>query len=186
VNVLRINLADVITGLRVLLTPSIFLSITSERLQLGLSLYLVALLSDLVDGYFARRTGTASPRGAFLDVCADFILAFTGVLGCAVLGRICFWCIGVVTLMFAQFILGFGGRVVYDPFGKFFGVFTLVSTPFLLVGPVLMGYLVDYSILFLGIGSFIARRVYLKTSYPSLKLSPRVHKHVHYTPGLNH
>lgn len=183
---MKINLADVITGLRVLLTPVIFLSITSERIFLGFTLYLVALLSDIVDGYVARRTNTASPRGAFLDVCADFILAFMGVLGCAFLGKICFWCIGVIALMFAQFILGFGGRVVYDPFGKFFGIFTLVCTPFLLVGPGLLGYLVDSSILFLGLGSFIARRVYLRAGYSSVSLSPRGQKHMRFTMGLNH
>jgi len=155
------NFANAITGLRASLTPFIFAYIVSSRSYLGLALYLVALYSDVVDGRVARKIGASSPEGAFYDVCADFLLVFSGVLGCVASGLLDLWVLGVIVLSFLQFIHGFGVRVVYDPFGRMFGVLSLLIVPLVLLLPSMSVLLVEYSVLFLGGCSFLARRLYL-------------------------
>ena len=185
VNILKINLADAITGLRVLLSPMIFFNIISDRVLPGLTLYLVALLSDLLDGYVARKTNTVSTSGAFFDVSADFLLAISGITSCIMLDRLNYLVLIVSILMFAQFIAGFGGRIVYDPFGKLFGIIILICTPFILVGPSFIGYLINSSILFLGLGSLVGRQMYLGDSFQSTVHRRGSLRHLLSVNGLN-
>ena len=141
-----------------------FYSITFEHIQLGFLLYLLALATDLLDGYIARITKTASASGAFLDVCADFLLAFSGVMGCMITGRLSVLVPVVSLFMFAQFITGYGGKVVYDPFGKRFGVFVLLCTPLDLYFPGAC-YFINSFVLLFGLGSLIGRRIYLSDRF---------------------
>jgi phosphatidylglycerophosphate synthase len=157
---IKSHLANIITGFRVVLIPFIYVSLTSARLQLCLSLYLMALFSDVLDGVVARRTGSSSLRGAFFDACVDFLLAFSGSLGCAVLGLIDFWVLGVLVLVFLQFVVGFGRRrPVYDPIGKIFGLFSLLIVPLMLIFPSISSVHVESSIQFLGGLSILGKRV---------------------------
>ncbi len=47
---------------------------------LGFALLAFAMWSDAVDGHIARRAGTATPLGAFLDAAADKLVVFAVVL----------------------------------------------------------------------------------------------------------
>ena len=145
------HLANILTGFRAALIPFIYVSLTTARFRLCLLLYLVALFSDVLDGRAARLTGSASLRGALFDACVDFLLAFSGSLGCAVLGLIRLWVPGVLFLVFLQFVVGFRSRrPVYDPIGKVFGIFTLLIVPIVLVFPSISSVYVPSSVLLLG------------------------------------
>lgn len=52
--------------------------------ELALVLWLVGRVPDGLDGAVARHTGTASDRGGYLDVVADFTVYGAFVVGCAV------------------------------------------------------------------------------------------------------
>jgi phosphatidylglycerophosphate synthase len=148
---IRPHLANILTGFRAALIPFIYVSITTARFQLCLLLYLAALFSDVLDGRVARLTGSASLRGALFDACVDFLLAFSGSLGCAVLGLIELWVPGVLVLVFLQFLVGFRSqRPVYDPIGKVFGIFTLLIVPLMLMFPSISSFHVESSVLILG------------------------------------
>ena len=177
------NAANIITGVRALLAPIIFTQIVQSRVGLSIILYILALLSDVIDGYVARRTGSASTEGAFFDACSDFLLVLSGAMGCIALRLLDPWILGVIVLMFAQFILGFGTRIIFDPFGKAFGIFTLVIIPAVLAAPMIVS-IVEFSVLFLGFGSFMGRRLYLmnRESLWGLHFALRYVMHV---PGLN-
>ena len=178
------NAANIITGVRALLAPIIFTQIVQNRVELSIILYSTALLTDVIDGYVARRTGSASTQGAFFDACSDFLLVLSGAMGCVALKLLDPWILGVIVLMFAQFILGFGARVVFDPFGKAFGIFTLVIIPCLLAVSMIVS-LVESSILFLGFGSFIGRRLYLMNRETLWGLHDLTLRYVMHVPGLN-
>jgi len=178
------NAANIITGVRALLAPIIFTQLIQSRVELSIILYLTALLTDVLDGYVARRTCSASPQGAFFDACSDFLLVLSGAMGCIALRLLDPWILSVIVLMFAQFILGFGSRIVFDPFGKAFGIFTLVIIPAILSVPMIVS-LVEYSILFLGFGSFIGRRLYLMNRETLWGLHDRALRYVMHVPGLN-
>jgi hypothetical protein len=148
---IRPHLANILTGFRAALIPFIYTSLTTARFQLCLLLYLVALFSDVLDGKVARRTGSASLRGALFDACVDFLLAFSGSLGCAVLGLIELWVPGVLVLVFLQFVVVFKSRrPVYDPIGKVFGLFSLLIVPMTLVFPSVSSVYVESIVLLLG------------------------------------
>lgn len=77
------NLPNAITIGRVALVPVFwvlaFRDGTSARVA-ALVVYVVASLSDLIDGYIARRDGTTSRAGAFLDPTADKLLLAAGLI----------------------------------------------------------------------------------------------------------
>ena len=63
--------ANLITGMRILCSVALlFCPVLSTTF---FALYLVAGLTDMIDGAVARKTGTASEFGARLDTAADFI-----------------------------------------------------------------------------------------------------------------
>jgi len=163
---LKLRFADAITFLRVVLAPIIFMNIVTMRTTLSLALYVLALATDVLDGVVARGTNSASPSGAFIDILADFLLALSGLAGCMILGKISLRVIMVSLLVFAQFVVGHGRSIVYDPFGRLFGMFVILCTPFILMGPSFFGHLVDSSILFLGFLSLLGRFIYLGKTLP--------------------
>ena len=53
------------------MVPVIVWAIASNQMQIAFSLFLIAGLSDLVDGFLAKRFGMATELGAYLDPLAD-------------------------------------------------------------------------------------------------------------------
>jgi len=73
----RLNLPNAITGARILACPVIFVLILSPQvghLMAGFILFLAASLSDLWDGYLARKHGWITDTGKLLDPIADKLL----------------------------------------------------------------------------------------------------------------
>ena len=71
------NIPNILTLLRILIIPIIlvFLEIDNEFYRwLALLLYIIACLSDFLDGYLARKFELESSFGRFLDPVADKIL----------------------------------------------------------------------------------------------------------------
>jgi len=70
-------MANYITILRILLIFPVLLLASPEQSQsnwLALLLFVIAGLTDHLDGYIARKTGTISSLGALLDLLADKLL----------------------------------------------------------------------------------------------------------------
>ena len=66
-------MANIITGFRVLISIALlFCPVFSPVFYV---LYLIAGLSDMIDGTIARRTNTVSEFGARFDTAADFVFA---------------------------------------------------------------------------------------------------------------
>jgi cardiolipin synthase len=66
-----LSIPNLITLARILLVPVIVWAIASNQMQIAFAIFLVAGLSDLVDGYLAKRFGMATELGAYLDPLAD-------------------------------------------------------------------------------------------------------------------
>ena len=65
------SIPNLITLARILAVPVILWAITSGEMRIAFALFLAAGLSDLVDGYLAKRFGMATELGAYLDPLAD-------------------------------------------------------------------------------------------------------------------
>jgi cardiolipin synthase len=90
------GLANWLTLLRILLIP-VFVSLLVYR-QRGpaLAVFLAAAVTDLLDGYVARRRGSQSRLGAFLDPLADKLLLMASFVTLTWLKALPFWIAAVV------------------------------------------------------------------------------------------
>lgn len=65
------TLPNLLTFLRLVALPFLVMTILDGRHGLALVIFLVAAITDIVDGYLARHFGMGSPLGAYLDPIAD-------------------------------------------------------------------------------------------------------------------
>jgi len=78
-----INLPNVLTVLRILMVPVyvvLFLEPTVTRSIAAASVFGLAALTDLLDGYLARRRGQVTKVGRLLDPIADKFLVISGLV----------------------------------------------------------------------------------------------------------
>ena len=76
-HIARVNLPNAITFSRLLMTAAFVMAVSQRSLTgygLGLVLFVVAAISDFVDGYLARKMGLVTPLGKLMDPLADKIL----------------------------------------------------------------------------------------------------------------
>jgi cardiolipin synthase len=66
-----LSIPNLITLLRVILVPIVVWAIISGEMLLAFSLFLIAGISDAVDGFLAKRFHMESELGAYLDPLAD-------------------------------------------------------------------------------------------------------------------
>ena len=67
-------LPNALTVTRVFLTPFCIYFLCTNHILMSLSLFILASITDVLDGYFARKFNVASKIGAFLDPLADKLL----------------------------------------------------------------------------------------------------------------
>ena len=79
--------ASYITLLRILLIIPIIYLISSSKVYFALFLFILAGLTDYLDGYLARKTGKTSSLGALLDLLADKLLVCIVLIWCVFLSK---------------------------------------------------------------------------------------------------
>ncbi len=75
-------MANYITILRIILIVPVFIAaspVSSALNWIALVLFVIAGITDHLDGYIARRTGSTSRLGALLDLVADKLLIVTSL-----------------------------------------------------------------------------------------------------------
>ncbi|MBN1448242.1 MAG: CDP-diacylglycerol--glycerol-3-phosphate 3-phosphatidyltransferase [Bacteroidetes bacterium] len=95
------TLANKLSLFRMLLSPVFFLMIISEDAlmqQLSIAVFLIAAMTDWYDGEIARRSGTVTNIGKFLDPLADKFLTSAAFIAFAVLELVPWWMVIVIVL----------------------------------------------------------------------------------------
>ena len=108
------NLPNLITIGRILLVPVVVWAIASREMQVAFLVFLIAGVSDGVDGFLAKRLDMTSELGAHLDPLADKVL--------------------IVSIYLT---LGFNGIIPR------WIVILVVSRDIMIVGAILLSWLVD-------------------------------------------
>jgi cardiolipin synthase len=109
-----LSIPNLITLGRILLVPVVVWAIASGEMRFAFLLFLVAAISDAVDGFLAKRFGMTTELGAYLDPLADKVL--------------------IVSIYLT---LGFNGIIPR------WIVILVVSRDIMIVGAILLSWLVD-------------------------------------------
>ncbi len=86
-----LNIPNTLTVARILIIPVFITSIIYKRYNYSLYLFIIAALTDLFDGLFARLTNQKTELGTFLDPIADKFLLVTSFIIFTVYGWIPKW-----------------------------------------------------------------------------------------------
>ena len=93
------NLPNILTFLRILLVPVLVVVLMTKfegKEFVGLAVFLLAALTDFLDGFFARRWGLVTRLGKLLDPAADKILTSAAFISLVELGRVPAWIVVVI------------------------------------------------------------------------------------------
>jgi cardiolipin synthase (CMP-forming) len=153
------GLANWLTVLRIVLIPVFVLLLVYRRPGVALAVFSLAALTDMLDGYVARRRGSQSRLGAFLDPMADKLLLTASFITLTQLRVLPVWITIVVISRDVILVVGallihmLGGRIHPRPTwaGK--------AATFSQVLTVLVGLLVRYARTPAGIGAFVFNSV---------------------------
>lgn len=189
----RINIPMVLTWTRIALIPLIVgvfmiptsvLSMHSQNL-LGCIFFIVAAVTDALDGFIARRYGMGTTLGAFLDPVADKLMVSAALIVLLAFGRVDMLValviigreITVSALREWMARVGESGKVKVNWFGKIKAIAQMVSIPMLLyfypIGAwnvYLTGTILIYIAAILTIYSMF---VYLKAAAPFFSSEPK-------------
>lgn len=94
-----LNVPNILTILRILLVPVLVVVLLTEfdgKEIVGLAVFLLAALTDLLDGIIARRTGKVTRLGKLLDPAADKILTSAAFISLVEMGRAAAWIVVVI------------------------------------------------------------------------------------------
>ena len=90
------NLPNIITILRLFLTPLIVWLVLTENYILGFIFFVFSGLSDALDGYLAKKFNQSSLLGSYLDPIADKVLIVSTILVLGYNGLVPIWLIIII------------------------------------------------------------------------------------------
>lgn len=96
----------------------------------GLAFYciLFSLISDVLDGYLARKLKCCSKIGSILDPIADFFTIFLAIIAYCLKTIYPFWVLMIISIMFLQFLFTSHNKIpIHDPVGKYYGTFLFIE-----------------------------------------------------------
>ena len=109
------SIPNIITLGRILLVPVIVWAIASNQMKFAFELFVIAGVSDAVDGFLAKRFNMASELGALLDPLADKALLVSIFIALGIWGAIPRW---LVILVVSRDIMIVGAVIVSWLSGK--------------------------------------------------------------------
>ncbi len=117
-----VYLPTVVTFLRLAALPTHVFFFSTDQVVIADFVFLLAIFSDIADGFLARKLGVSSKFGASFDACIDFLFIGGTFLYFALAGLYPVWVLAIIVGMFAQFIATSKlTRLIFDPVGKYYG-----------------------------------------------------------------
>lgn len=97
-----LNIANVVTGVRLLLVPVFLAALLVDNgtdpgwRLIAFAVFVVAALTDRLDGELARRRGLVTAFGTMVDPIADKALTGSALIGLSMLGLIPWWATALI------------------------------------------------------------------------------------------
>ena len=101
------NIPNIITLGRILLVPFIVWAIASNQMEIAFAIFIVAGVSDAVDGFLAKRFNMTSELGALLDPVADKALLVSIYVALGIWGAVPRWIVILVVSRDIMIVSGF-------------------------------------------------------------------------------
>ena len=118
------HIPNIITGLRILLVAPFLWTLLREQYDLALILFVIAGVSDALDGFLAKYFGWTSEIGGILDPIADKLLLMSAILALGWLNELPTWLVALVIL---RDLIIVGGAISYH-----FLIERLAATPLMI------------------------------------------------------
>jgi cardiolipin synthase len=136
-----LNVPTALTLLRLTLAPGIILFIADRHFVLALGAFLLAALSDVADGWLARRWNQTTQLGMVLDPIVDILFNFAIFTGLALARLLPAWVLVVAVVRYGILLVGgaslylFVGPLRIRPtwFGRLTGVVMSALVAFLML-----------------------------------------------------
>jgi cardiolipin synthase len=100
------HIPNIISVIRILLVVPIAMALGSGRLALAILLFGIAAVSDIADGYLAKRFGWQSELGGILDPIADKLLLATAFVTLSLLELVPLWLMAAAVARDVIIVLG--------------------------------------------------------------------------------
>jgi cardiolipin synthase (CMP-forming) len=110
-----LNIPNIITLARIILVPVVVWAIASNQMEIAFAVFVVAGVSDAVDGFLAKRFNMTSELGALLDPLADKALLVSIYVALGIWGAVPRW---IVILVVSRDIMIVAGVIVSWLFDK--------------------------------------------------------------------
>ena len=91
-----INLSNSLSFLRIFLSIPIFYYIANDEKMYALMIISIAMVTDILDGYFARKLKQITSAGKVLDPIADKICTISGFLALSIYSNFPVWMTGLI------------------------------------------------------------------------------------------
>ena len=92
----ELSIPNIITLGRIILVPVIIWAIASNEMEIAFAIFVIAGVSDAVDGFLAKRFNMASELGALLDPLADKALLVSIYVALGIWGAMPRWIVILV------------------------------------------------------------------------------------------
>lgn len=109
------NIPNIITLARIILVPVIVWAIASNQMLIAFAVFVIAGVSDAIDGFLAKRFNMTSELGALLDPLADKALLVSIYVALGIWGAVPRW---IVILVVSRDIMIVAGVIVSWLFDK--------------------------------------------------------------------
>ena len=125
-----VNVPIALTLLRISFVPGITLFLVQRHFGFALGAYVIASLSDVADGWVARRWNQTTPLGTVLDPLVDIVFNLAMLAGLSAAGLLADWVFWIAVVRYGCLLVGaaalylFVGPVRIQPtsFGRATGV----------------------------------------------------------------
>ena len=141
------NIPNILTVIRMILLPvfAVAFHFEGDAKVISALIFLTASITDVADGYIARKYNMQTKAGQLLDPLADKLMQLTAIVCLAVSGRLPLWF--VIVLAAKEVLLILGGAFLYvkktyaksNIFGKLYTVVLFACLMLLMAVPEMSG-----------------------------------------------
>lgn len=106
------NIPNILTIIRFILIPFIYISVLSKHFLTALIIFTISASTDVLDGYIARKYNYITDIGKLIDPLADKLTQLSLLLSLAILKILPWWIFGIVFVK--EFVLIVSASVLYS------------------------------------------------------------------------